>query len=208
MKQFWIKQDEKYQEKIIARNQENGKKGGRPPKEKPKKPNGLKWNPKNPSKPKETLTDTDTVISVSNDTDDISKDISVNTNILSILKYNNKIWQIEKIDIEYDWYGNAEVNQVMAMVAMNNDWAMDGTKAGNRQFANNLVKKIRDIPAVKEGKTEWQAVLATILWVMKDDKFYGAKLTSPENIHRNFGTLMAETRKKLTEKKKSDFKSF
>lgn len=38
---FWLEQDQKYEEKIVERNQENGKKGGRPPIKKPKKPSGL-----------------------------------------------------------------------------------------------------------------------------------------------------------------------
>jgi hypothetical protein len=44
---------EKYQKTVIERNQENGKKGGRPLKnpEEPKKPSGLIDNPKEPKKP-------------------------------------------------------------------------------------------------------------------------------------------------------------
>lgn len=57
MKNFFDEQNQKYEEKIVKRNKENGAKGGRPPSKKPKKPTGLKWNP---DKPKETLTDTDT----------------------------------------------------------------------------------------------------------------------------------------------------
>ena len=65
---FWSEQDQKYQEKIVDRNKENGKKGGRPPKDKPQKPSGLNKtqkkpkNPKKKKKPKETLTDTITDI--------------------------------------------------------------------------------------------------------------------------------------------------
>ena len=57
MKNFFDDQNQKYEEKIVKRNKENGAKGGRPPSKKPKKPTGLKWNP---DKPKETLTETDT----------------------------------------------------------------------------------------------------------------------------------------------------
>lgn len=48
-------------ERICARNQANGAKGGRPPKnDEPKKPNGLNENPKNPSEPKKANTNTNT----------------------------------------------------------------------------------------------------------------------------------------------------
>lgn len=57
MRNFFDEQNQKYEEKIVKRNKENGAKGGRPPSKKPKKPTGLRWNP---DKPKETLTDTDT----------------------------------------------------------------------------------------------------------------------------------------------------
>ena len=57
MKNFFDEQNQKYEEKIVKRNKENGAKWGRPPSKKPKKPTGLKWNP---DKPKETLTETDT----------------------------------------------------------------------------------------------------------------------------------------------------
>lgn len=59
MKNFFDEQNQKYEEKIVKRNKENGAKWGRPPSKKPKKPTGLKWNP---DKPKETLTDTITDI--------------------------------------------------------------------------------------------------------------------------------------------------
>ena len=74
-----LKRDLKKYEVVVNRNQENGKKGGRPKnQEEPKKPSGL-FN--NPSKPKKADNDTDNV----NDTDtDInsSKLLSVFNSIL------------------------------------------------------------------------------------------------------------------------------
>ena len=55
-----LKRDLKKYEKIVERNQINGKLGGRPPK--PKKPSGLKGNPKNPSEPKKADNDNDSDI--------------------------------------------------------------------------------------------------------------------------------------------------
>jgi hypothetical protein len=42
MKNFFDEQNQKYEEKIVKRNKENGAKGGRPPNKKPKKTTGLK----------------------------------------------------------------------------------------------------------------------------------------------------------------------
>jgi hypothetical protein len=53
--------DEKGYERVVERNRENGKKGGRPTKE-PKKPNGIKKtqnNPDNPEEPKKADSDND-----------------------------------------------------------------------------------------------------------------------------------------------------
>ena len=57
LQQFKI--DENKYENICARNKENWKKWGRPPNEKPKKPNGIFGNPKNPEKPKKPDNDND-----------------------------------------------------------------------------------------------------------------------------------------------------
>ena len=48
---FWSEQDQKYQEKIVDRNKENGKKGGRPPNPKRSGLNKTQPNPKKPNKP-------------------------------------------------------------------------------------------------------------------------------------------------------------
>ena len=72
---------EKY-ENVVRRNQENGKKGGRPRKEEkttglyddsdvPKKPSGLIEYPKNPSIPKKPDTDTDNDTDTVSDTDNV-----------------------------------------------------------------------------------------------------------------------------------------
>lgn len=56
-----LKRDLKRYEAVVIRNQNNGKKGGRPKKE-PKKPSGLINNPKNPSEPKKADSDSDSDI--------------------------------------------------------------------------------------------------------------------------------------------------
>ena len=54
-----LKRDLKRYESIVERNRENGKLGGRPKGKKPKKPSGLKNNPKNPDEPKKADSDSD-----------------------------------------------------------------------------------------------------------------------------------------------------
>lgn len=211
MKNFFDDQNQKYEEKIVKRNKENGAKWGRPPSKKPKKPTGLKWNP---DKPKETLTETDTVInSLPNGKENNSNELLDNSNnSLFILKYNTEAWQIEKIETNIVLYGKMDwdVEKVLAMIKGNNDWALDWSIQSNRNDAKNLAKKLQKLPAVEEWKTSWEMVLAMILWVIKDDKYYWSKLSSPKEIYDNFGKLVTQSRIKIQEmqqkqSKKSDW---
>lgn len=201
MKNFFDEQNQKYEEKIVKRNKENGAKWGRPPSKKPKKPTGLKWNP---DKPKETLTETDTVInSLPNGKENNSNELlGLDNNTTSLLNKNTGTWQ----NLKKFW--NQEINEIMEMVASINEGAMDGTQARNRQFANNLLKKIKAMPKVASGEITWQSVLEMVITLNKDDEYHATKLTSPENIYRNFGSLVSLARTKYQEqnkKQKSDW---
>lgn len=201
MKNFFDEQNQKYEEKIVKRNKENGAKGGRPPNKKPKKPTGSKWNP---SKPKETLTetDTDTSNSLPNGRENNSNELlDTSNNSLFTLKYNTKTWQIEKTETNIVLYGKMDwdVEKVLAMIKENNDWALDWSIKSNRNDAKNLAKKLQKLPAVEKWKTSWEMVLAMILWVMKDDKYYWSKLSSPKEIYDNFGKLVTQSRIKIQE---------
>lgn len=200
MKNFFDEQNQKYEEKIVKRNKENGAKWGRPPSKKPKKPTGLKWNP---DKPKETLTDTDTDNSLSNERENNSNELlGLDNTTTSLLNNNTDTWQ----NLKKFW--NQEINEIMDMVASINEGAMDGTQARNRQFANNLLKKIKAMPKVASGEITWQSVLEMIITLNKDDEYHATKLTSPENIYRNFGSLVSLARTKYQEqnkKQKSDW---
>lgn len=201
MKNFFDDQNQKYEEKIVKRNKENGAKWGRPPSKKPKKPSGLKWNP---DKPKETLTETDTVInSLPNGKENNSNELlGLDINSTSFLNNNTDTWQ----NLKKFW--NQEINEIMEMVASINEGAMDGTQARNRQFANNLLKKIKAMPKVASGEITWQSVLEMVITLNKDDEYHATKLTSPENIYRNFGSLVSLARTKYQEqnkKQKSDW---
>ena len=201
MKNFFDEQNQKYEEKIVKRNKENGAKWGRPPSKKPKKPTGLKWNP---DKPKETLTETDTVInSLPNGKENNSNELlGLDNNTTSLLNKNTGTWQ----NLKKFW--NQEINEIMEMVVSINEGAMDGTQARNRQFANNLLKKIKAMPKVASGEITWQSVLEMVITLNKDDEYHATKLTSPENIYRNFGSLVSLARTKYQEqnkKQKSDW---
>ena len=133
----------------------------------------------------------DTIVSDVNSNELTDINIS-DTNILNIIQ----TWQKKKK------FWNEEVNECLEMIEVVNWWAMDGTKPKNRQFAYNLIWKIKEMPTVSQWKITWQQVLSMIIELNKDDKYYACKITSPENIYRNFGTLCSSARTKIQEQRK------
>ena len=207
IKNFFIEQDKKYEE-IKEKRSESGKKWGRPTTEKAKKANAFSEKQTKPKKSKEKLTETDTVTdtdtsnSLSNERENNSNELlDTSNNSLFILKYNTQTWQIEKIEtnIVLYWKMDWDVEKVLAMIKGNNDWALDWSIKSNRNDAKNLAKKLQKLPAVEKWKTSWEMVLAMILWVMKDDKYYWSKLSSPKEIYDNFGKLVTQSRIKIQE---------
>lgn len=202
IKNFFIEQDKKYEE-IKEKRSESGKKWGRPTAEKEKKANAFSEKQTKTKQSKQKLTETDTDNSLSNERENNSNELlGLDINSTSLLNNNTGTWQ----NLKKFW--NQEINEIMEMVASINEGAMDGTQARNRQFANNLLKKIKAMPKVASGEMTWQSVLKMIITLNKDDEYHATKLTSPENIYRNFGSLVSLARTKYQEqnkKQKSDW---
>lgn len=203
IKNFFIEQDLKYEE-IKEKRSESGKKWGRPTAEKAKKANAFSEKQTKTKQSKQKLTETDTVInSLPNGKENNSNELlGLDNNTTSLLNKNTGTWQ----NLKKFW--NQEINEIMEMVASINEGAMDGTQARNRQFANNLLKKIKAMPKVASGEITWQSVLEMVITLNKDDEYHATKLTSPENIYRNFGSLVSLARTKYQEqnkKQKSDW---
>ena len=110
---------------------------------------------------------------------------------------NIEAWQNSKK------FWNIEINEVLEMVASINEGAMDWTQARNRQFANLLLKKIKTMPKVESWEITWQSVLTMIIELNKDDEYHAGKLSSPEKIFRNFGTLVGLARTKFQQRRKN-----
>ena len=206
IKNFFIEQDLKYEDFKEIRS-ESGKKWGRPTAEKAKKANAFSEKQTKTKQSKQKLTETDTITdtnnSLSNERENNSNELlGLDINSTSPLNNNLDTWQ----KLKQFW--DQEINEIMEMVASINEGAMDGTQARNRQFANNLLKKIKAMPKVASGEITWQSVLEMVITLNKDDEYHATKLTSPENIYRNFGSLVSLARTKYQEqnkKQKSDW---
>ena len=201
IKNFFDEQDKKYEE-IKEKRSESGKKWGRPTTEKAKKANAFSEKQTKTKKSKEKLTETDTVtdtdnISLPSGRENTSNEV-LGLDISSTSFLNNiKAWQNSKK------FWNIEIDEVLEMVASINEGAMDGTQARNRQFANLLLKKIKAIPRVECWAVTWQSVLTMIIELNKDDEYHAGKLSSPEKIFRNFGTLVGLARTKFQQRRKN-----
>ena len=202
IKNFFIEQEKKYEE-IKEKRSESGKKWGRPTTEKAKKANAFSEKQTKTKKSKQkltetdTVTDTDTIISLPSGRENTSNEV-LGLDISSTSFLNNiKAWQNSKK------FWNIEIDEVLEMVASINEGAMDGTQARNRQFANLLLKKIKAMPRVECWAVTWQSVLTMIIELNKDDEYHAGKLSSPEKIFRNFGTLVGLARTKFQQRRKN-----
>ena len=201
IKNFFIEQDKKYEE-IKEKRSESGKKWGRPATEKAKKANAFSEKQTKSKQSKQKLTETDTVtdtdnISLPSGRENTSNEV-LGLDISSTSFLNNiEAWQNSKK------FWNIEIDEVLEMVASINEGAMDGTQARNRQFANLLLKKIKAMPRVECWAVTWQSVLTMIIELNKDDEYHAGKLSSPEKIFRNFGTLVGLARTKFQQRRKN-----
>ena len=121
-----LKRDLIKYESISDRNKLNGKLGGRPKQEEPKKPTGLFGNP---DKPKKADTDTD------NDTDtDINKKIPTFIEFRDYAIENKPLANIKDLKLKYD------------------SWIANGWKDGNNKKIVNWKSKILNtLPFIKES---------------------------------------------------------
>ena len=85
----------------------------------------------------------------------------------------------------------------MNLIKQFNNWIINGSEKKWRQYANNLIKKLKTIDSVKNWKFKRQQILEMILNVCKDNEFHSSKITSPELIYYNLSTLMDVCRKEF-----------
>lgn len=214
IKNFFIEQDKKYEE-IKEKRSESGKKWGRPTAEKAKKANAFseKQTKAKQNKQKLTETDTDTNNSHSKEWENNPNGLlPLLNNCIYYLKYNTSTWHFEKIetsDVLY-WKQTLDVTQALLMIKENNHWVIDWSEWDARKDAKNLIKKIEKMESVASWKNSRDQVLATILALMKDDKYFWPKLSSPKKIYDHFGELVAQVRLKFQEKtnSKKNIRSF
>lgn len=91
---------------------------------------------------------------------------------------------------EKEVYGNIEINEAIDLIKAYNGGIINGSDGKQRQFANHLIKKLKNLTSVQEGKFTWQSTLDMILKIISENEYHAAKIASPELIYRNLASLM------------------
>lgn len=105
---------------------------------------------------------------------------------------------------EKEVYGNIEINEAIDLIKSYNGGIMNGSDGKQRQFANHLIKKLKNLTSVQDGKFTWQETLEMILKIIANNEYHAPKIASPELIYRNLASLMQVCKtefKKITPQK-------
>ena len=126
----------------------------------------------------------------------------------SDLKNSSSLKNLEKekssAKKEKEVYGNIEINEAIDLIKSYNGGIMNGSDGKQRQFANHLIKKLKNLTSVQDGKFTWQETLEMILKIIANNEYHAPKIASPELIYRNLASLMQVCKtefKKITPQK-------
>lgn len=122
-------------------------------------------------------------------------------------KIENRKEKIENIitlsnDNEWDksHYWNEEINKCLELIKNYNNGLVDWTQQNQRRYAKHLINKLNWLENVKKWKFTWYQTLDILLKVISQNKFYSAKISSPEKIYRELWTLMNVCRNDIQSK--------
>jgi len=154
IKQSLLRDLEKY-EGICNRNKTNGAKGGRPIK--PKKPNGLKNNPKNPIEPKKPDSDSDSVIDIDNDKEIYKKINHLSISFSDFEKLKNEFSEVDILDCFERIENYKENTKYKSLYLTSKQWLTkqkkdnleksksNGQITGKQQYRFNSVEAIKTL---------------------------------------------------------------
>jgi len=92
-------------------------------------------------------------------------------------------------DVSDKKYWNAEINELLDIIAHYNAWIIDWTTASQRRFWKLLLDKVKKMEPVKSGKYTWKRLITDLIKYALDNKYYRTKITSPQNMYYNLAEL-------------------
>lgn len=176
-----LKRDLKKYEKVIERNRNNGKLGGRPTKE-PKKPTGLNRNPKNPTEPKKADSVSDSVSDINNS---LMSEIKISDVRLDLVEYFNIAERFRTLFIK-------NLKEKNAPTAHQDKAKFKNYVDPIRLMLTNkecTVDDLRDVWMYLEGPT---------------GEFWKKTILSTEKLRKHIAGLIMDARKFVAEKPKKD----
>lgn len=102
---------------------------------------------------------------------------------------------------EKETYWNSEVNLCLELIKRYNGGCIDGTEKQERQYARNLITKIKKLEIVQDNSYRWQEILELVLKVISGDEYYSPKISSAKNIYYNLATLLQRCKVSISKNK-------
>jgi len=105
-------------------------------------------------------------------------------------KKENNTLSISEDKSSQEDYWNREVNRCLTLIKQYNNWILNGAEWLQRKYAWNLIRKLKKLNSVENGKYKWEEVLDSILMIISKDEYHRTKIASPQLIFDNLATLM------------------
>lgn len=86
--------------------------------------------------------------------------------------------------------GDNEINRCLAIITHHNDGALNWSKWENRQYANHLIKKMKQLSKVASGEYTWHDTLDTLLRLVARSEHHRHKIGGAKSIYHNLGWLI------------------
>lgn len=115
-------------------------------------------------------------------------------------KIENNVITLSNDNEEKLSYWNDDINKCLELIKTYNNGIVDWTQQNQRRFAKHLINKLNWLENVKKGKFTRYETLDILLKIISQNKFYCTKITSPEKIYRELGTLMSVCKKDIQDK--------
>lgn len=126
----------------------------------------------------------------------ISKSNSIINNNLSI---SNDIDNSKAVS-----YWNEEINNLLSLIKVYNNWIVDWTIKEQRQYWNLLLWKLKKIDSVEKWKYTWNEVLEMILAIVSKNNYYSQKISGPKKIFYELWSLMQVCRQDFEKQKQTE----
>jgi len=102
---------------------------------------------------------------------------------------------------EKETYWNSDVNLCLELIKKYNGGCIDGAEKQERQYARNLITKLKKLEMVQDNSYRWEEILELILKVISGDEYYATKIGGAKQIYYNLATLLQRCKVSISKHK-------